>query len=407
MFITDRLPYPPISGDRLRVYNLLRRIAAKHEVWLASMLEAPAATEEVAHLSEFCAGLITAPEPRMHTLAHLPGLLRCGLAGKPLELKFHDSERFAADIRRITDAVRFDLVQIEHSFMARYIETLSTCPPSKHILDFQNTTFEQHGQISRLRIGRARQIRAWVYSVLMRRWEPRYAERFDGCTTVSEDDRHILISANPRLRIDVIPNGVDTTLYKPLMLPEAMDSLLFIGTMSYAPCTDAALYLCQEVLPRVRQHLSDTQAWLVGAEPPPMIVKLNGNGIHVTGRVADVTPYYAKCAVCVVPLRAGGGTRLKILEAMALGRPVVSTSIGCQGLDVVDGEHLLIADTAELFVEQTVRLLTDKVLYQRIATNARRLVVDRYDWDAIAAKLEKVYFGLVTGSDLLHQDGRH
>jgi glycosyltransferase involved in cell wall biosynthesis len=191
------------------------------------------------------------------------------------------------------------------------------------------------------------------------------------------------------------------------MTAEAPNSLLFIGTMSYAPCTDAALYLCQEVLPGIRQRLGDIQAWLVGAEPPPTIVKLNGNGIHVTGRVDDVIPYYAKGAVCVIPLRAGGGTRLKILEAMALGRPVVSTTIGCEGLDVVDGEHILIADSAELFVEQTVRLLTDKVLYQKIATNARRLVVDRYDWDAIAAKLEQVYIGLITGSIQVHRSESH
>jgi polysaccharide biosynthesis protein PslH len=398
--MTDRLPYPAISGDRLRVYNLLRRIAAKHEVWLASLLEAPPAAAEIAHLNEFCAGLITAPEPRMHKLAHLPRLLRYGLAGMPLELKFHYSERFAAQIRQLTDAVRFDVVHIEHSHMAPYIEALGTRHPSKHLLAFHNTTYDQYAQISRLGIGRALQIRAWINSVMMRRWEPKYAERFDRCTTVSEQDRHMLMSANPHLRIDVIPNGVDTTLHQHLVAAETAKSLLFVGTMSYAPCTDAALYLCHSILPEVRQHLSDTQAWLVGAEPPPMIAKLNGNGIHVTGRVDDVIPYYEKCAVCVVPLRAGGGTRLKILEAMALGRPVVSTSIGCEGLDVVDGEHLLIADSVELFVERTVRLLTDKMLYERIATNARRLVIGWYDWDVIAAKLLRTY------ADLLNQNSR-
>jgi len=379
----------------------LRRIAEKHDVWIASFLNSSVAKEDLAHMSEFCAGLITAPEPRMHTLAHLPGLLRYGLAGKPLELKFYYSENLAAQIRQLTSTVQFDVVQIENPYMAPYIEVLDTRRPSVKLLDLHDATYDQHAQISRLpySYGAVRQIRFWLNSVLMRRWEPKYAERFDGCIAVSERDRHTLIAANPRLHIDVIPNGVDTTRYEPLKAAEEANSLLFIGTMSYPPCSDAALLLCQELLPRVRQHMGYTQAWVVGAEPPPVIVGLNGNGIQVTGRVDDVVPYYRKCAVCAVPLRAGGGTRLKILEAMALGRPVVTTKIGCEGLDVADGEHLLIADSVELFVEQTVRLLTDGVLYQRIASNARRLVVDRYDWDQIATKLMWCY------SQLLDQSG--
>jgi glycosyltransferase involved in cell wall biosynthesis len=151
------------------------------------------------------------------------------------------------------------------------------------------------------------------------------------------------------------------------------------------------MYFCREVFPRIRNVISNIEVWIVGREPPPEVLRLHGDGVHVTGRVEDVVPYYRQCAVFIVPLRAGGGTRLKILEAMALGRPVVSTAIGCEGLDVVGDEHLLIADSAEQFAEKTVRLLTDAALYRKLAFNARQLVVRRYDWDIIAGELMRVY----------------
>jgi glycosyltransferase involved in cell wall biosynthesis len=184
-------------------------------------------------------------------------------------------------------------------------------------------------------------------------------------------------------------------VYQPLPQEDVFPALLFIGDMSYVPCVDAMLYFCREVLPRIRNVVSEVELWIVGKDPLPEVARLGNNGVHVTGQVDSVMPYYERSTVCVVPLRAGGGTRLKILEAMALGRPVVSTTIGCEGLDVVDGEHLLIADSPERFVEKTVRLLEDRMLYRHIATNGRQLVVARYDWDVIARQLMQVYAEMV------------
>jgi glycosyltransferase involved in cell wall biosynthesis len=233
----------------------------------------------------------------------------------------------------------------------------------------------------------------------MLRWEPHYAERFDRCTTVSEIDRQLLLKANPRLRVDVISNGVDIQKYEPLPAENASQALLFIGNMQYPPCVDAVLYFYREIFPRIRRAIGAVDLWIVGRDPRPEVLQLKGEGIHVTGRVEDVVPYYRQSAVCVVPLRAGGGTRLKILEAMALGRPVVSTTIGCEGLEVVDGEHLLIADSPEQFAEKTVRLLTDRQLYQHISTNGRQVVEARYDWDKIAERLMEVYAECYCGID--------
>jgi sugar transferase (PEP-CTERM/EpsH1 system associated) len=391
LIIADYLPYPLIGGDRIRIYNLLRRIASRHEVSLAAFLEKPGDDEGVAHLQQFCASVETASFQRRSRLVRVPGLLRYALAGKPPELKLLHSEELGGKIRQLVSTMDFDIVQIEHARMGLYLETLPQNRSCKSILMFHNFTLQQYRQIFHIERRLDRKIRALLNSVAMGQWEPRYAERFDRCTTVSEADQRLLKRANPRLRVDVIPNGVDIQKYQPLPAENASSALLFIGNMGYPPCVDAVLYFCREIFPHIRRKIGAAELWIVGRDPRSEVLQFNGDRVHVTGRVDDVIPYYRQSAACVVPLRAGGGTRLKILEAMALGRPVVSTTIGCEGLEVVDGEHLLIADSPDQFAEKTVRLLTDRQLYQHISTNGRQLVETRYDWDKIAGRLMEVY----------------
>lgn len=391
LIITDGIPYPPVSGGPLRVYSLLRQIARKHQIWLASLVRIPKEVEGVAHLREFCCGVEIADRQRYHPLIQLPGLLRYALQGIPLELKFWYSEALVKKIKQLVSEVDFDIVQIEFSHMARYIEALPISFRRKCALILHDLQFEKYNRMIHIERGLNRQARTWLYAWMMRRWEPFYAEQFGRCIVMSEIDQHLLKTVNPRLRVDVVPNGVDTQAYQPLLLGNTKPSLLFIGNMSYSPCVDAVLFFCQEILPHIRKAVPDTEMWIVGPNPPPEVIDLGKDHVHVTGRVDDVVPYYNQSTVCVVPLRAGGGTRLKILEAMALGRPVVSTSLGCEGLDVVDGEHLLIADNSAEFAEQTIRLLTDTTLVQRITRNARELVMARYDWDVIAERLMKIY----------------
>jgi sugar transferase (PEP-CTERM/EpsH1 system associated) len=391
LIIADYLPYPLVGGDRIRIYNLLSRIARRHEVSLAGFLEQPEDAEGVPHLRELCARVEAASFKPTSRLVKVLGMLGFGLAGKPPELNLLHSDELATKIWRLAASVEFDVVQIEHSRMALYRETLPRPVRSKSILMFHNFISQQDKRLSQIERRWVNKLRPLVNSMAMRRWEPRYAEKFDRCTTVSTVDRDLLLNANPRLHVDVIPNGVDIQKYEPLPAPSAAPSLLFVGNMGYPPGADAAVYFCQEILPLIRRQLSATELWIVGRMPRPEVRQLNGDGVHVAGQVDDVIPYYRQSAVCVVPLRAGGGTRLKILEAMALGRPVVSTTIGCEGLDVVDAQHLLIADTPRQFAEQTLRLLTDRQLYQRLSAQGRQLVEDRYDWDKIAAKLMDLY----------------
>jgi glycosyltransferase involved in cell wall biosynthesis len=396
LIISDSSPYPLISGDRIKAYNLLSRIAEHHEVWLAVLLENPTDEAGLSHLGSFCTGIEFSQIKRHHPLFHIPGLIKFGLSGKPLELKFTYSDDLARKIRNLVARIDFDLVAIFHSHNALYLEVLHPFFHGKSILMLENIEFTQYESIYRIERKLLNKIRAFINYRMMRRWEPCYAERFDRCISVSDLDRNILKGENPQVRIDVIPNGVDTKLHRILPMDQVTQSLIFIGKMSYSPCSDAAIYFCHEILPLITKKISNIDLWIVGREPPQDVMNLGSDRIHVTGLVKDVVPYYERSSVCVVPLRAGGGTRLKILEAMALGRPVISTSIGCEGLNVINGENILIADNPEEFAQITLKLLSDPSFYHSIVINARRMVENCYDWDILAKRLMGIFEEVVT-----------
>jgi glycosyltransferase involved in cell wall biosynthesis len=313
------------------------------------------------------------------------------MRGRPPELSFVHSEELFDTIKKQASLVDFDIVQIEHGRMDLYLEALPPTSQSKSVLMFHNFTYQQYGRVSRVERNLIRKLRSFLNSYTMLKWEPSYAQRFTCSTTVSELDKKLLLDANPHLRVEVIPNGVDIKKYQPLPMEDLSPSMMFIGNMGYPPSADAMLFFCRDILPLIRRTIPDVELWIVGRDAPPDVLNLADENTHVTGRVEDVIPYYQRSSICIVPLRAGGGTRLKILESMALGRPVVSTTIGCEGLDVVDGQHLLVADDAEQFAEKTVRLLTDQQLHRTLSAYGRRLVETSYDWDVIAKQLMDVF----------------
>jgi glycosyltransferase involved in cell wall biosynthesis len=292
--------------------------------------------------------------------------------------------------------VDFDIVLIEHGSMGMYLEGLPERLHKRAVWVLHDIDFDKFMRIAHIERRKEAKIRAWTHAMMMRRWQPHFASRFGLCVTMSEADRRLLSSVNSNLKIEVSPNGVDTNQYRQLSDEGHGSEMLFIGNMGYQPNADAAVYFCGEVLPLIRREIADPKLWIVGINPGESVKQLTGNGVFVTGAVPDVVPYYQRSKVCVVPLRAGSGTRLKILEAMALGRAVVSTSKGCEGLDVIDGEHILIADNPDLFAKQVTKLLTDRDLRARLATKAREFVVASYDWDTIAQRLLDNFNGIAS-----------
>ncbi len=395
LLITYYPPHPPISGHTIRNYNLFRRVALKHQVWLLTFSKGVINAEYMRQLRTFCQDVQVMPAVDHGPLAMPVRALRYVLSGTPPDLRLYHTPETA---RRIADHVRavdFDIVQIEDSYLALYRDAIPPGTRPRTVLTLTDVMFDRYDRMYHFEKRLPRKMRYWLHSRMMRSWEPRFAEHFDRCIAMSARDRDLLLAHNARLRIDVVPNGVDTDAHQPMPVAETAPALIFVGDMDYQPNVDAMTHFCGQILPSIRAHVKDVEMWIVGSSPRPEVRRLEGDGVHVTGRVADVRPYYQRSSVCVVPLRAGGGTRLKILEAMALGRPVVSSSIGCEGLDVVDGEHLLVADSVQEFVAKTTQLLSDQTLWQNLTRCARQLVVRRYDWGILAGHLMRVYDELV------------
>jgi glycosyltransferase involved in cell wall biosynthesis len=250
-----------------------------------------------------------------------------------------------------------------------------------------------------------RQPRRWVaaaYSFIqwhrLRRYERRACETADRVVVVSDRDAEAVRQLVPGLVPAVVPNGVDVEYCTgPFsLLPDDSGpgdrDLVFVGKMDFRPNVDAVLWFVRSVLPVIRQQIPEVRFWIVGKDPHPRLAPLTSDpSVVLTGWVRDVRPYIAGAAVYVIPLRIGGGTRLKVLEAMAVGKAIVSTGLGCEGFDLEHDRHLVVADTPEQFAAATLALLEDPERRKRLGKTARHFAAANYDWRAIVPELERVY----------------
>ncbi|HWP92365.1 MAG TPA: glycosyltransferase family 4 protein [Thermodesulfobacteriota bacterium] len=392
LFVTLGLPYPPDCGARIHDYNLIKNISGHHSVFLLSLITEEKQVRQVDHLRKLCHYLDFVLANSLSVKEHLFSIAHTILNGRPLATHPFIYDEMMNKISKVIGKYDPDIVQIEHSFLAPYVEAIPTDSRCKKILSFHNLAFNQYKRMFFLKTPIKEKFLFLVKWMLMHGWEARYAQMFDHCLVVSPIEKEALGSANPNVPISIVDNGVDTTLYQPLGEGPQENTLIFVGVMGYPPNIDAVLYFCNSIMPLIQNRIPDLKLVVVGHEPAPEIRELAERGnVTVTGYVENVIPYYQQSQVTIVPLRGGGGTRLKILESMALGRPIVSTTLGCEGLNVTDGENIMISDSPREFSERVIQLLTDKGLRERIARNARRLVETHYDWAVISRKLMKVY----------------
>lgn len=276
-------------------------------------------------------------------------------------------------VQRVLAERPVDAAVIEHDFAIAWARSLPAELPVG--LVFHNaywTTFERRGgPAARLEGRRFADYVACGAGRLSRGW------------AVSERDRHAIAELAPDLPVDVVPNGVDAARLGAIDGEPEPGRLLFTGTLDYPPNADALRWLCAEILPRVRARRPDARLTVVGRNPPAEIVALAPE-VEVAGWVPDVAPHLRAAAVVVAPLRFGGGTKLKVLEALAAARPLVATPIAAEGIDVADGEHLLVRESADAFAAAVVELLDDRDRARALAQAGRRAVAERYDWGTLA-----------------------
>lgn len=377
----------------MRNRELIRGVSREHEVHLI----ATTWESELQHLAlnqrEFASFdfVLNMRSPSEKIRLALRGLLK----RRPLAIASYYVEETARKLRSFLLQNEVDLIVLEESLVAPYLDAIPRNCRARVVLDFHNIATSQFRTMARLRlIGRRANVACLLDSFLAHNWEGRYASRADHCLVVSEEEARRLRRVAPRVPISVLPNGIDPGTL--LGESNAKNTLLFVGTMAYQPNADAMRFFCRSILHRIRMRIPDTRLYIVGIAPPPDIRGFAAERRHertalanalqsivVTGEVRDVRPYYEAANIVIAPLRAGGGTRLKILEAMALGRPVVSSTFGCEGLAVKHGEHLMIADEPQDFADRVVELLENPQLARRLCRNARSLVESHYDWSLL------------------------
>jgi sugar transferase (PEP-CTERM/EpsH1 system associated) len=401
LFVTPFLPSPPSFGAQRRVHELISGVAAANDVSVLSLVDPSENHEESIHATEeYCQRVVTVSNPAYHAGPVRKRLHQLASLGSAHSYEWlgHHEEPFRAALKKML-AHGYDVVHFELAPMAGYAAVCGTDRATRPILclDEHNIEYEIVRRTAGADAGPLRRAYSAIEWRKVRREERHAWSHLDGCTVTSERDQTMLLSDEPTARTAVVPNGVDLDFFRPSpdAAPHEQRTLLFFGAMDYYPNTDAMFFFLKDVFPELVARYPSLRLCIVGRKPTEDIVSKGSANVEVTGVVDDVRPWLERADVVIVPLRIGGGTRLKILEAMAMGKPVVSTTLGAEGLAVVPERDVLLADGARDFARQIGRLLDDPALGRRLGTAARQLVTSRYSWKRSVEGLSTFYAELL------------
>lgn len=392
LFVSAWFPYPPDNGSRIRVYNLIKALSRRHEVHLVSLLQSDSTPENAEKMREVCQ-VVSLHESRWFSPDGARSL-KGFLSSRPRSAVCTYDVTVRDAVRSAVDRLSPDVIVASTLGVVEYVSRNSAIPM---VLEEHNCEYAVLRRAAARAPDALKRIRYGLGWRKFARWEARMCGIFDSVVMVSEDDRRMLLETAPGLPdVQVVPNGVDTGHYNPgLWDPERM-TLLYNGALTYGANLDAVKHYANVIYPQLQSRLPKVRLLVTGRTDGVDLTGIEDcSGITLTGYVQDIRDVLKKSAMCIVPLREGGGSRLKILEAMAAGVPVVSTSMGAEGINAVPGEHLLIADTPELFADSVARLLKDPAYAQSIRSAARLLVEQYYSWETIGAQFADVVDSVV------------
>lgn len=375
---------PLDSGGKIRSYHILRELARDHRVTYFGF---HAEQENPAHreLEQIFERVVCCPL-RLPP-AKSPGeLLQYGLgvfSGEPYAIRKYCRPHVVRELRSLTANGGFDVMVCDFLVAAGAVPWDSPVPKVLFTHNVEALIWKRHYEVAANPLWKLLSWREWR---TMSRAERIYLQKADHVLAVSQTDRDFFAGVVPASKLTVIPTGVDIDYFRPLD-SEIENTLVFTGSMDWLPNEDGIVYFVQEILPKIQQQVPNVKLDVVGRKPSQRLQALaaeHPNHVHLTGWVDDIRPYLGHSAVCVVPLRIGSGTRLKIFEAMAMAKAVVSTTIGAEGLPVQHGAELLLADSPDDFAQSVVRLLKDAAERQRLGWVARELVETKYSWASVA-----------------------
>lgn len=402
LFLTPQLPYPLHQGTALRNFGLINGLAQRgHQVGLLSLTEPDQPPVHDTPLAALCEPLVTLPAPPARSKGQRLADLAVGHADMARRLWSPEFlEAFEATLAGRT----FDVIHFEGLEMAAYLRPvwpfiLEQAADTLLIYDAHNAEYALQQRIAQQDVRSPLRWPVAAYSAIqanrLKRFESLICLAVDQVLACSKSDAVKLGLLGQPTPIAVIPNAISVEDYGDFQVEEVdipRPSLVFTGKMDFRPNVDAALWFARQILPRVRKAVPGVHFTIVGQKPHPRLDALQRDpAITLTGRVPDIQPYITAADVYVAPLRMGSGTRLKLLEAMAMGRAVVSTRLGAEGLDAVNGRDLLLADMPDDFAQAVISLLRDAERRRTLGANAAALVHERYDWSVVIPRLVEVY----------------
>jgi len=392
LWLSPNLLLPLDKGGKLRTWHLMRQLAHRHAITYLSFADPGHTPHDRLGMSEVCSELVTIPRreqpkagPRFYA-----GVARHLVDPVPYAIAQYRSQAYRRAVRNVLARTSYDRIVCDFLVPAINLPARLPAPALLFTHNVEAEIWRRHAETETGWLRRRLYRRQWAR---MRRFEGRMMARFDRVLAVSDVDRDTLqelYAGSLTAPVSVIPTGVDTAYFAAgPRTSSGAPRIVFTGSMDWLPNVDAVMFFCREILPLIRQAEPNVTFTIVGRSPTPAVERLAQDaGIEVTGRVDDVRPYLAASTVNVVPLRIGGGTRLKIFEAMAAGRAVVSTTVGAEGLPTENGRHLLLADDAVAFAGSVVTLLRNAEARQAIESEARALVTERFDWSAVATHFD-------------------
>ncbi len=374
LYVCHRFPFPPKRGGKIRPFNMIRHFSEKHEVTVASLVRSDEEAREGEGIAPHCAHFEMAQVSdhlqMARMVARLPTLV-------PSSMGYFYSPDLARRIRELLRTTHFDLIFVHCSSVAQYVADVRGIPK---ILDFGDMDSQKwleyaHYKPFPLSLG------YWLEGTKMLREEKRLSARFDMCTATTRAEWETLKGYGVDVPTDWFPNGVDTTFFSPDEKPYDPDTISFIGRMDYYPNQECMADFCANTLPLLRAKRPNIKLVIVGADPSPAMRKLGElPGVTVTGSVPDVRPFVRASALMVAPLNIARGTQNKILEAMAMGVPVVTSTVAAGGVDAQSEAHFLVADTPEAYARAILRILDSPAERQRLALAGRERMLSNHAW---------------------------
>ena len=390
LFLTSRFPFPPIGGDKLRFFNILKYLSRNHKISILCFTDRKIQPGIISAYRDYFSEIDVVFLPKICSYINcILGLLK----GQPLQVSYYQSKKMEKLVREKLSQDKFDMVFVHLIRMAEYVKDYKIYK----ILDMTDAQSLNYTRAMSYTTGKWSIIHRFEKELVLG-YEKNIWRYFDKTYVVSPVDQHYLKSLDNNMNIEVLPNGVDVQKYTFRLSDHQNKQICFIGNMRTFPNTDAVVWFCREIFPMIKKEIPEAKFYIVGTEPSRRVRQLSKiKDVYVTGEVPNVNEYVWNSAVSVAPIRVGAGIQNKILESMALGTPVVTTSIGLEGIEALPDEHLLVADSPEEFARTVVQLIREKELRMQISQKARNLIEEKYTWDNMFSPLGRI---LVSNNNL-------